>query len=337
MPPIETAARLAAAAALGAFAWLGAGPALAQPVLDLPIDCRLGETCFIQNYVDDDPSPSAKDYKCGTRTYEAHNGVDFRLPTLADQKRGVTVRAAAAGRVTGLRDEMDDVSVRERGVASVEGKECGNGVVVDHGDGWASQYCHMQRGSIAVKTGDRVTVGQTLGKVGLSGMTEYPHLHFTLRKDGKVVDPFAYGAAPGACGGGQSLWAPTLSAALAYQPRAVLNAGFATGPVTMEAIEAGSAAPPKIDAKAEALVAFVRVIGLQAGDVSRITIFGPDGQQVMRNDAKPQERDQAQTMLFAGRKRPERGFAPGVYRAVYEAMRDGAAAFSHAFTVRVAP
>src|SRR5262249_35663984 len=47
--------------------------------LGLPIDCEVGRSCVIQNYVDHDPSPNARDYQCGTLTYDGHNGTDFRL------------------------------------------------------------------------------------------------------------------------------------------------------------------------------------------------------------------------------------------------------------------
>ncbi len=58
-------------------------------------------------------------------------------------------------------------------------RECGNGVVIAHAGGWETQYCHMAQGGLAVKPDQPVTTGQTLA-VGLSGLTEYPHLHFTV-------------------------------------------------------------------------------------------------------------------------------------------------------------
>jgi hypothetical protein len=329
------AGRLARRSTLFALAILGssalANPAgAAAPVLELPIDCKLGTTCFIQNYTDLDPSPGSRDYQCGTRTYDAHTGTDFRVRTMADQKQGVAVLASAPGRVAGIRDEMEDISVRERGLASVKNRECGNGVNIDHGDGWTTQYCHMARGSIRVKPGQQVVPGEKLGLVGLSGATEYPHVHLTVRKDGKVVDPFAYGAAPGACGGGASLWSPELAQALRYQPRAVLNAGFGTEVVTMAAIESGTAAVP-VTQDSPALVAFVRAIGLKAGDVARITILQPGGATFVQNSAQPTETDQAQNMYVVGRKRPQGGYVPGEYKAVYEVLRDGAVALTHEF------
>ena len=63
--------------------------------------------------------------------------------------------------------------------------------------------------------------------LGLSGRTEFPHLHFTVRHRGRLVDPFAFGAVAGSCGGGASLWKPATAKALEYRARAVLNEGFA--------------------------------------------------------------------------------------------------------------
>jgi hypothetical protein len=74
------------------FRWLAlAGAALAEtaaadpPRLQVPVACEVGRTCFIQNYLDQDPSPESKDFACGTLTYDGHNGTDFRVPTLKSQ------------------------------------------------------------------------------------------------------------------------------------------------------------------------------------------------------------------------------------------------------------
>ena len=226
--------------ALFALAWTSA--ATAQEIsLRPPVACEIGRDCFVQHYVDRDPSPAAQDYQCGTLTYEGHDGTDIRVPTMAAQKAGVQVLAAADGKVLRVRDGIADVSIAGRGRDSVDNLECGNGAVVDHGQGWETQYCHMAKGSMAVRPGDTVKAGDTLGRIGLSGMTEFPHLHFTLRKDGKVVDPFAFGADAKSCGGGRSLWEASAAQALAYQAGSVLNKGFAAGPVTMAAVESGEA------------------------------------------------------------------------------------------------
>jgi len=56
----------------------------------------------------------------------------------------------------------------------------GNYVVIDHGNGEFSAYCHLQEGSIRVKTGDKVNKGMAIAKVGNTGNSGAPHLHFQL-------------------------------------------------------------------------------------------------------------------------------------------------------------
>jgi hypothetical protein len=291
--------------------------------LKLPIVCEVGRSCFIQNYVDAESSPAAKDYRCGTLTYDNHNGTDFRLSSRAAQRAGVDVIAAAEGRVVAVRDGQPDVSVRDSGKDAIRGVECGNGVRIAHSEGFETQYCHLARGSVRVQPGQDVGAGHPLGRVGLSGLTEYPHLHFTVRREGRVVDPFAYGASPGTCGEGEWLWEQSLHTQLTYRQRAVLNAGFTSGAVTMESIESGDVEKTSPTADAPAIVAFVRAIGLKAGDVQSLSVRDPAGSITAENRAQPLQKDMAQVMLFAGRKRPSESWGRGVYRARYIVERDG--------------
>ena len=291
--------------------------------LGMPIACEPGRTCYIQNYRDADPSASARDYKCGTRTYDGHNGTDFRSPSLASQKAGVEVLASASGRVLRIREGAPDGAFGKSAREAVRHIECGNGVVIEHPEQWQTQYCHMASGSLLVKPGESVKAGQPLGRVGLSGLTEYPHLHFTVRHKGAVVDPFAYGAASDACGGGELLWRPALHAQLVYQERAILNAGFASGPLTMELIEDGSAGKELPSASAAAIVAFIRAIGLKTGDAQRLVLKDPTGNVIAENRASQLEKDKAQYMLFTGKKRPPSGWDRGTYKATYVVERDG--------------
>jgi hypothetical protein len=323
--------------ALRCLGWLalaaaGAASPRAQegPRLRLPVACEIGRTCFVQHYVDADPGAGAKDFRCGSLTYDGHDGTDFRVPTLAAQQAGVDVVAPADGEVLRLRDGVPDVSVRDAGPESVKDTECGNGLVIAHEAGLETQYCHLAQGSLAVKRGERVEAGRRLGRIGLSGLTEFPHLHFTVRRNNQVVDPFAPSAAPGQCGGGgASLWSAEAEAALAYRPLSVLNAGFATGRVTMEAIEAGEAGRAPVNAAAPAVVAFVRAIGLQAGDVQRLALSGPDGGVLRSSEAPALPRNQAQNMMFVGLPRPPEGWAPGRYEATYTVIRKGETLATH--------
>jgi hypothetical protein len=311
--------------------WLGAGPTEAIE-LRLPIDCEIGVTCEVQNYVDVDPSSQARDYQCGSRTYDRHSGIDFRLPSLHAQRAGVNVLAAAPGRVLRVRDGVPDISIRGQEVGAVNGRECGNGVVIDHGEGWSTQYCHMARDSLLVKPGDRVEASQPLGRVGLSGMTEYPHLHFVVKFQGRYVEPFAYEAPQGSCGGGRSLWAPSLQSALAYKPRAVLNIGFTNGKLDMQVIEAGAVPAPTLDTL---LVAYVRAIGMKAGDVRTLQITMSDGRILVERSTKPLDHDQAQEVMFVGKKPPPGGWPRGIYRATYTISHNNAVVFERSFTTEL--
>lgn len=307
-----------------AFAALQGSAALAEaPQLSLPIDCVVGQTCFVQYYVDRDASPGVRDFMCGRRSNDGHNGTDIRLLTLEAQRKGVPVLAAATGRVLRVRDGVADTSIRDTGREAVAGRECGNGIVIAHEGRWETQYCHLAKGSVRVRSGDAVSAGHPIGAVGLSGDTEFPHLHFTVRHDGKVTDPFAHGAAEGACGSGISLWVPSAQAALAYTAADVLNAGFASTAVTMADVEAGAAGHASLDPASSALVAFVRAIGLREGDVQRLAIRDPEGRVVVDHSDKPLDRDKAQYLIFAGKRKPAAGWTRGSYRAVYTVTRAG--------------
>ena len=292
------------------------------PQLELPIACVPGRTCFIQQYPDHDPGPGARDYRCGQRVYDGHDGVDIRLPSIASQRKGVAVLVAAPGVVRGVRDDMNDVVLDRSNLASIKGRECGNGVVIAHPGGWETQYCHMARGSISVKPGQSVQPGEKLGMVGLSGDTQFPHVHLSVRHESTKVDPFAPALSPGTCGagGGKMLWTAKAAAVLAYRETEIINAGFAAGPVSMDTIDQGSTEKPT--ASSSALVFYARAIGLQPGDLVRLKVNQPDGTELVRSDT-PVDRAKAQWLSFAGKKRPVSGWPRGQYRAECSILRAG--------------
>jgi hypothetical protein len=320
----STAARLVLALALAPSpAWAEGGP-----TLELPVDCRPGLDCFVQNYPDHDPGPGAADYTCGPLSYDGHDGTDIRLPDLVAMRRGVEVLAAAPGVVLRVRDGMADASVREVGAEAIEGREAGNAVIVDHGDGWETQYSHLAMGSVAVAPGDRVEAGDVLGRIGLSGNTEYPHLELVVRRGGAAVDPFTGPDAPEACGGPRApLWSEAAARALAYVPGGLLSSGFATEEPDPRRARDGGYAVRVATADQPALVFWVDVFGTRAGDVETIRLVGPDGRALAEARAV-HDRTRAQWFRFLGKRRPEGGWPPGVYVGTYllERTVDGAAA-----------
>ncbi|NLJ71695.1 MAG: peptidoglycan DD-metalloendopeptidase family protein [Syntrophomonadaceae bacterium] len=66
----------------------------------------------------------------------------------------------------------------------------GNTIIVDHGGGMSTLYAHQSRFSVA--KGDSVVKGQEIGKVGSTGWSTGPHLHFEVRINGAYTDPNAY-------------------------------------------------------------------------------------------------------------------------------------------------
>ena len=318
-----------------AFTLLGAGAgAEERPVLGLPIDCRPGVDCVVQNYVDHDGGPGWRDHRCGHMSYDGHDGIDFRIPSMEAMRRGVVVRAAAAGTVSGMRDGMTDTGLAGGREANA-GKECGNGVVIAHAGGWSTQYCHMAQGSITVRPGASVARGAVLGRVGLSGLTAFPHLHLAVRHDGRIVDPFAPDRPSDACdtASGPTLWAAEVAAKLAYVSPFVLNAGFAGENIEAARLDDFGLPPPTFFPELPALVAVVRAIGLEAGDEMVLELVDPSGKVVARNAPPPLDRAKAQWMLKSGLRRPATGWPAGTWRADYRVVRNGARVVEKTFTI----
>jgi hypothetical protein len=257
---------------------------------------------------------------CGQLTYDGHTGTDFRVPDLRSAST-VKVLAAAAGRVSRLRDGVADVSVREVSSETVRDKECGNGLVIDHGGGWETQYCHLAKGSLGVRRGDAVSSGEAVARVGLSGMTEFAHLHFTVRHNGEIVDPFAFERTVGQCGAGKALWSASAAAELPYTAGFILNSGFTSRKPSMAEIESGMLSDFALAEDTPVLAAVVRTGGLSAGDVIEMTLTAPGGEILAKKRFQPLSGAMAQHMAMIGRKRPIRGWERGRYVALYRLMR----------------
>lgn len=116
--------------------------------------------------------------------YAGHKGVDFQAPL------GTPVYAAANGSVVEAVSIEDSTDTR------------GSYVVIQHDDGYATSYCHLN--AVSVAAGERVAAGDVIGEVGLSGNAVGEILHFELRQgvDGTPLNPLDFlpsdGSAPDA-------------------------------------------------------------------------------------------------------------------------------------------
>ncbi len=296
---------------------LAAGPVAGDLRLETPVDCTLGVDCYIQQSVDHDPGPGASDFQCGPLTYDGHKGTDFALPSLSAIRAGVDVLAAAPGLVVGVRDGMEDARQIGPDAPDVNGRECGNGVVVQHDGGWETQYCHLKNGSVAVTARDRVEAGDVLGQIGLSGQTQFPHLHLSVRKDGEVIDPFdPDGKLSCNAPAHQTLWADNLD----MQPGGLITAGFAPEVPEYEAIKQGSAAADVIAAD-QPLVVWGYAFGGREGDTLHLRIEGPQGH--VMDESTALEKTQSQLFRAVGRRAPSGGWMPGNYVGEIQMIRDG--------------
>lgn len=295
-----------------------AGPSFAEFRLSLPVDCTLGDTCHIQNYVDQDPGPGAQDFTCGPLVYDGHSGTDFAVATLSEMTAGVAVLAPAGGTVTGIRDEMPDIASNAPNAPSLGGRDCGNGIAIDHGNGWTSQLCHLALGSVIVAIGDTVLPGQPIGKIGLSGRTEFPHVHLTVRKNGQVVDPFRP-QNPNTCEIDQrpGLW----DMPIAYVGGAITAAGITSTPPDYAKVLEGLGTLPALPSRSEALIIWALMLGPREGDTLTLRLMGSDGTVV--DQTAQIDRTQARAFRFAGRKLRGAAWSQGTYRAEIKLIRNG--------------
>ena len=98
-----------------------------------------------------------------------HEGVDIARP------HGTPVQAAGGGRV---------VEARKLGYSY------GWYLIIDHGNGFQTMYAHMS--AFLVDLGEDVEAGQVIGRVGITGRSTGPHLHFELHLNGRPVNPLNY-------------------------------------------------------------------------------------------------------------------------------------------------
>jgi hypothetical protein len=277
----------------------------------------LGQNCYIQQFLDHTPGTGVSDFRCSGMSYEGHKGTDFGLVSLAQQAEGVNVLAAADGIVRGLRDGMDDI-LWANGVPNVAGRECGNGVVLTHEAGYETQYCHLAKGSIVPRQGQRVQAGDVIGQVGLSGKTQFPHLHLSVRQDGQEIDPFDPDGVI-ACGlpDQNTLWNEPL-----HVPEGgVIAAGFSYSVPEYADIKAGTAHTDDLPSNTPALVMWGYMFASQPGDEVIINFHGPNGYRYESRSAL----DRAQALLFraGGRNAPTASFPIGIYEGTFSLLRDG--------------
>jgi murein DD-endopeptidase MepM/ murein hydrolase activator NlpD len=234
---------------------------------------------------------------------------------MAEMEKGVSVLAPASGTVTRLRDGEEDKfrSVAEQAALKKDGKECGNGVLIEHGEGWTTQLCNLRKDSIGVKKGDTVKVGQKIAEIGLSGVSDHPQVTMTLRHDGIEVDPFSGNEVKaGRCGfPPKPLWGKKIKT----DGFNLYDAGFAAKAPDFGLVSQGHRPDPP-GRTAEGLVFWFAYFGAQKGDRIDISLLSPAG-MVLSSEQMVQQQDNPRQYIFVGKTMPG-GVPPTLNKSSYK-------------------
>jgi murein DD-endopeptidase MepM/ murein hydrolase activator NlpD len=324
---------LAVALASGTSSAYGEGGSVS---FGLPVLCRLGQDCFVQQTPDLDPGPGVLDSFCGHASYDGHDGWDIRLRSLADIGSEVKVVAVADGKVLRVRDGIVDRLFKDKEKqAFPAGQECGNGLVIDHGDGLSTQYCHLKQGSLLVLPGEKVRRGDPLGSIGASGLAAFPHVHLTTRRSGAAVDPLsgnALGQTMSTCDTTKNgLFNQEALQQLRQSPLAILGFGLSGTAPDLAKLMIGTE-PDRPRSGNGALIAWLWTINLESGDQFAIRVNGPDGAALIDDVAAALPSPKAQYLSFAGRKRPP---GSGRYEVTVKVLRQSVPIASRSMTVDI--
>ncbi|MFY1670379.1 M23 family metallopeptidase [Plantactinospora sp. WMMB334] len=169
---VTTSVVLLAVAVVVALALRPPGP---RPLFQLPVAC--GETWQLGTY------PGHDDYDVDLFPTE---GEAWGRPVLASYAGRVTV-AGINGSLGGRTPENPD---------GPRGRGGGYWVKIDHGGRWETQYLHLLEEPL-VRVGQRVAQGQQIGRVGSTGNSGAPHLHYEQRRGWQKVETYFDGAPSG--------------------------------------------------------------------------------------------------------------------------------------------
>jgi hypothetical protein len=182
----------------------------------------------------------------------------------------------------------------------------------------------MLKGSVSVKTGDKVASGQRLGEVGNSGLTEFAHVHLEVRKDGKPVEPFTGRGQDASCSldpkSVRGLWTEDTAKVIAYASGEIIGAGFAARAPTSRELEINhEPVPPGPGASEIFFVA--RIANIRIGDRGKMTLTGPGGFK-HQSEGKPLDRNRAIHLEYAFARTGKGGPLPsGTYHGKAEFIR----------------
>lgn len=287
-------------------------------LLSLPIDCTVGEDCWVVNYLDHDMTKKVRDLRCNMRSYDDHKGIDIALPDRVTMFSNIAVLAPADATVVDTRNTVaDHKGLKDDLIAAREsGKECGNKVALHLGNNWFVELCHLKQGSVTVKTGDTVKRGDKLATVGMSGLTSFAHLHVGVKHGNTYIDPLTGETLGSECTpyGADLPGKPLFEAesGVTYSPTDLYAAGFANDRPVYLQIKESAFSPSTLPRESQIFTFWTTVFGLAPGDMLHLVIRDPRGRIFAENQQK-HPRHSAQYMYFVGKKTTNDPLMPGTY------------------------
>lgn len=288
--------------------------------LEFPAACIHGQSCWILNYMDVDPANgAAADFTCGPRTENGMEGIDIAVRDLATAGNGVAVLAAADGTVRDVTEGVVDLMPGKDNLERMASVPCGNMVIIDHGKGWETRYCHLRERSIQVVPGQRVQAGQILGAVGLSGLTTWPKLNFTVARWGTLYDPYTGRTPLEGCGLStkNTLW--KYPEDVPYRAFAIYNLGFDIAPPQESRVDQGKPAVLSLPSDAPSLSFWATVFDARAGDIVDMIVTDPRGNDIMKINAVLPDSQKKRLLSMT---KPREGLWPrGIYNGTIRITR----------------
>ena len=276
-----------------------------------PVRCKIGRSCFITEYVDVTSNGLAHDYRCGPLSKNGAEETIFTATHQTHTKNNLDATASAGGRVQAVRAHISDtkntVTIQKEKEGDAKSRRSkrrrdlltqaeniktdpGNYIILEHNDGWRTEYRYLQQNSITLRPGDTVKAGQIIGKFGQTGGFHtggayFPRLGFKVTLDGKTVAPFIGLTQNPICKADaqplrkvktdQALWHTSYHSDLTYIPVGILGMDIidtAQGFPSNSVIRVHSS-----QFKESTLIFWTSAFGVQVGDRILLELFHPHG------------------------------------------------------------
>lgn len=156
--------------------------------------------------------------------------------------------------------------------------------------------------------------------VGMSGLTEFPHLHYGYIDKKQVIDPFTGRNSTTTCGleDAKPLWDRSLK--LTYQPLTIQAAGFTNEVPTMQKLSEEATMLPALSFTDDKIVFWAMFLGVRVNDKITLEIINPNN-KMLASEEIVQNRTRARQLYYIGKRLDKTKLQEGAYSAVAKIKR----------------